>query len=141
MSPDSSFPAVAADRTNPQSQRKTDRKVCVIDADSAVRDGLSTLIDLTGLPVVAYPTASDFWDDIDDLLLRCVLCEAELPDGNGFELHRQLQAANFEVPFALLVSGNSPVLYRRAELAGIVNIYRKPLTNTPDLLGFIQKHP
>ena len=51
---------------------------------------------------------------------------------------RELQAANFDVPFALLVSGNSPVLYRRAKHAGIVHIYRKPLTNTPDLLGFIQ---
>ncbi len=124
-----------------ENNRETkDACVCVIDADPAVRDSLVTLIDLSGLPVVAYPSAQDFWKNVDDLVLRCILCEAELPDGNGFELHRSLVKQHLEVPFALLVSGNSPVLYRRAQNAGIVHVYRKPLTNTVELLGFIEAH-
>jgi len=111
--------------------------VCVLDADPAVRDSLETLIALNGMAVQGYASGREFLKACETLKPLCILCEAELPDMSGIELKVLLGLRNIHVPFALLVSGNRVRVFRLAADAGIKDIYRKPLVNTPELIKFV----
>ena len=111
--------------------------VCIIDSDPAIRDSLRTLINLNGHAVQCYSTSYSFWTAVQALTPKCILCEAELPDSSGFDVHAMLIDQQIDVPFALLISGNLPLFYARAARAGIHRIYRKPLVNTQGLLEFV----
>lgn len=124
-------------------ENRNDRAyVCVIDADPAVRDSLETLIKLAGFEVKSFATGYSFWNAIEDAgenaVMQCVLCEAELPDVSGFDVHEYMVKKAIDAPFGLLVSGNRPSLFQRAKAAGIQHVYRKPLTRMP-LIEFVSR--
>ena len=74
--------------------------VCVIDGDPAVRDSLETLMMLNGHEVATYATGMAFLNELDPPKIKCVVCEAELPDTTGFAIFETLREQNFEAPFA-----------------------------------------
>ncbi len=115
--------------------------VHVVDGDPAVRDSLTTLLDLNGFRVQAYSTGAAFLkklkaapsDDDHDW----VVCEADLPDGSGIDLYSKLRAARSGAPFILLISRRNPGIIETAKNAGIDQIYQKPLVHR-NLLTYIE---
>ena len=115
--------------------------VHVVDGDPAVRDSLTTLLDLNGFRVRAYSTGAAFLkklkaapsDDDQDW----VVCEADLPDGSGIDLFSQVRAARSGTPFILLISRRNPGIIETAKSAGIDQIYQKPLVHR-NLLTYIE---
>lgn len=111
----------------------------VVDGDPAVRDSLTTLLDLNGFRVESYSTAAAF-------LKRAatsgewVVCEADLPDGSGIELFAKVRAADANTPFILLVSRRSPSIIATARNAGIELICQKPLVHR-NLIACIENRP
>ena len=112
--------------------------VCIVDADSAVRDSLEVLIDLSGMLVRSFSSIRCFLNARESISVQCLLCEAEMPDGSGIMLHSILREKGADFPFALLVSENKPRIFQRATEAGIRNIFQKPLMNHAGLLKFIR---
>jgi FixJ family two-component response regulator len=110
--------------------------VYLVDADPAVRDSLSTLMDLNGFEVRSFSTGGAFLRSLDDVLIRCVICEAQLPDTTGVQIFESLQRIEREVPFALLVSQRDSSTIRIARAAGITRIFQKPLVHR-HLLSFV----
>ncbi|MEM8767056.1 MAG: response regulator [Pseudomonadota bacterium] len=107
--------------------------VHVVDGDPAVRDSLTTLLDLNGYSVAAYATAAAYLEADNQTLPagqeRWIVCEAELPDGSGIDLFGKVQAANRDAAFILLVSRRDPAVMAMARAAGIDRIYSKPLVH------------
>ena len=106
--------------------------VYLVDADPAVRDSLTTLMDLNGFTVRSFSTGAAFFRSLGadaPLDVRCVICEAELPDTTGIQLYRRLLEQKLEPPFALLVSRRSSTTLRSAQRAGIKQIFQKPLVH------------
>ena len=107
--------------------------VHVVDGDPAVRDSLTTLLDLNGYSVAAYATAAAYLEAEVDLDQRSrdrwVVCEAELPDGSGIDLFGKVRAADSDTAFILLVSRRDPSVIESARAAGIDRIYSKPLVH------------
>ncbi len=110
--------------------------VCVIDGDPAVRDSLETLMTLNGHEVATYATGKAFLNELDPPKIKCVVCEAELPDTTGFAIFETLREQNFEAPFALLISHNSRGTFDKARRIGIANVFAKPLV-TRQLAAFV----
>lgn len=110
--------------------------VYLVDADPAVRDSLSTLMDLNGFEVRAFATGGAFLRSLNDTPVRCVICEALLPDTTGTQLFEDLHRINPDVPFALLVSQRDLSTIRLARAAGITRIFQKPLVHR-HLLSFV----
>ena len=116
-----------------------DSVVCILEADPAVRDSLEILMDLSNIKVRGYSTIQSFLLSLDSQNVRCLLCEAEMPDGSGIQLFSHLQSKGVHYPFALLMSEHKPRTYQQAIKLGIENIYRKPLINPAGLLRFIRQ--
>lgn len=116
----------------------TEPVVLLVDADPAVRDSLTTLMDLNGFRVQAFATGSAFLRALDKTDIHCVICEAELPDTTGIQVYNSLQATRDSLPFALLVSQRNPMTLRTAHSAGIRQIFQKPLVYR-HLLTFVSR--
>ena len=84
--------------------------VHVVDGDPAVRDSLTTLLDLNGFAVSTYATGGAFLDYLahnegsGSCAQQWVVCEADLPDGSGIEVFGRMREAKLPAPFILLVS-------------------------------------
>ena len=118
----------------------TEPSVCLIDADPAVRDSLRSLAALYGQSVRCYSTARTFFDDLVHLPIRCVVCEARLPDDRGIEVHLRMIDRGFQVPFALLVSRDFARMKTEATYFGINLVIPKPILDIQALMDFIRKH-
>lgn len=118
----------------------TEPSVCLIDADPAVRDSLRSLAALYGQPVRCYSTARTFLDDLVHLPVRCVVCEAHLPDERGIEVHLMMIERGYRVPFALLVSRDFGQKQTEANYFGIDLVIQKPIIDARALMDFIRQH-
>ena len=107
--------------------------VHVVDGDPAVRDSLTTLLDLNGYSVAAYATAAAYLEADSQAgptdHERWIVCEAELPDGSGIDLFGKVRAAHRDAAFILLMSRRDPAVMALARAAGIDRIYSKPLVH------------
>ena len=118
--------------------------VHVVDGDPAVRDSLTTLLDLNGFRVETYATGAAFLRelirsrcDTNDANKDWVVCEADLPDGSGIELFGKVREAKASTPFILLISRRNPGIIQIAKNAGIEQVYQKPLVHR-NLLTYIE---
>ena len=107
--------------------------VHIVDGDPAVRDSLTTLLDLNGFKVRTYPTGEAFLKKVlergSHQGAEWVVCEADLPDGSGIELFSKIRAARSPAPFILLVSRRNPSIMQSAREAGIDQVFQKPLVH------------
>ena len=114
--------------------------VCVVDGDPAVRDSLQYLCDSSGHRAMGFATQAAFLrmlDGMQDTVARCVICEAQLPDGSGVELYQTLRQRGVELPFALMVSRNSNTAAHLARRVGIEYVWSKPLVDRTPLIAFL----
>ena len=116
--------------------------VCVVDGDPAVRDSLQYLCNSSGYPAMGFSTRKAFLRTLDDVRIsrtKCVICEAQLPDGSGVELFEELKLRGFIVPFVLLVSRGSKLAAKNASRAGIEYVWQKPIVDRGLLIAFLDK--
>jgi FixJ family two-component response regulator len=114
--------------------------VCLVDSDPAVRDSLQNLAALYGQTVRCFSTARAFLDDLHGQPVRCVICEARLPDQRGVDVHMTLLAWGLRLPFALLVSRDIERVTTDATARGIDLVVPKPIMDVSPLLDFIREH-
>ena len=96
--------------------------VFIIDGDPAVRDSLETFINLNGHDVATYATGGAFLGELYPHDIKCVICEAELPDTTGFAVFEALAKQHFHPPFALLISHGSRRIFEKAVRFGIAHV-------------------
>jgi FixJ family two-component response regulator len=114
--------------------------VCVVDGDPAVRDSLQYLCDSNGQRTLGFSTRSAFlrmFDAANDVYTKCVICEAQLPDGSGVELYKELKRRGVTVPFALMFSRNPRMAVQAARRLGIEYVWSKPLVDRARLIAFL----
>ena len=122
--------------------RQPQRWVAVRDADPAVRDSVASLIELDGLLVRSYATARRFLFDVQEQPMgtfHCVICDEQLPDATGLEVHGALTRLCMDIPFALMTSRRASMERRVAAATGIRYVLRKPVVDTPHFLAFVQR--
>jgi len=100
--------------------------VYIVDADSAIRDALTTLLESYDLPVQAFPDSDSFLRAVRGVPLGCVLVEAELPGLNGLGLLQELRNKGSAIPVVLLTTDAKPGFIERAEQAGAAGVLEKP---------------
>jgi FixJ family two-component response regulator len=103
--------------------------VYVIEADSAIRDALTTLLRSFDLPVKAYSDSDSFLQAVRGAPTGCVLVEAELPGLNGLGLLQELRSKGSTIPVVLLTSDAKPGFIERAERAGAAGVLEKPFVS------------
>lgn len=102
---------------------------CIVDGDPAVRDSLATVLDLCGVPTRTFATGREFLAELSDRPIRCVICEAELPDLSGLQVYQIFKRSHPDTRFALLMSRTDPAATALAQRSGIQTVFHKPLVH------------
>lgn len=106
-------------------------RVILIDDESDVLSGLSTLLHLKGYACETYTSALEY---LDVLALNqpqffgpcCVICDVKMPSIDGLELQRRLSELE-DVPLLLMSGKSSPHEVVEAFRAGVVDFLIKPI--------------
>ncbi|TVS10091.1 MAG: DNA-binding response regulator [Gammaproteobacteria bacterium] len=113
--------------------------VLIVDDDSAVRDGLRMLIDATGFATETFACGQALldWTPTDEP--ACILLDLHMPDMDGLEVQRILQARNWEIPIIFLTANGDVPAAVEAIRNGAMNFLEKPGFTRLELLGLIRQ--
>lgn len=100
--------------------------VFVVDDDASVREALDSLIRSTGLRVETFSCARDFLPNSRPDVPACVVLDVSLPDRNGLEIQRELQASACFLPVIFITGHGDIPMSVRAMKAGAVEFLTKP---------------
>ena len=100
--------------------------VIVVSDDLAVRNSLKFWLEIEGLTVRGYVSATDLLDAGDLARCDCYLVDQKMPAMSGLDLIAQLRDRHLTAPAILIASHPSRLLREQAEKADIP-IVEKPL--------------
>ena len=103
-------------------------KAFIIDDDAAVRESLTSLLDLEGFETTAFGDGESFLRDIDRSATGVALVDVNLPDVNGLELQKRLV---LEYPGLVVIiitgHGNVPMAVSAIK-SGAADFIEKPFS-------------
>jgi two-component system response regulator FixJ len=103
----------------------SDSKVHVIDDDDAARDALAFLLLAADFPCETYPSAVAFLE-VAEKARGCVVTDVRMPDIDGLQLVRRLQAMGVRLPVIVMTGHGDVPLAVEAMKAGVIDFFEKP---------------
>ncbi|MGB8169704.1 MAG: response regulator transcription factor [Chthoniobacteraceae bacterium] len=100
--------------------------VIVVDDDASIRHGLSSLVRSVGLQVTAFATAKEFLQYVPPQGPACLVLDVRLPGLTGFDLQRQMVAADNHIPIIFITGHGDIPMTVHAMKAGAVEFLLKP---------------
>ena len=98
--------------------------VHLVDDDSVVRGTLARLVASGGYSVREYASGRQLLDAADALGGGCVLLDIDMPEADGFAVHRALRDRSIDVPVVMMTgAGDLTILAYRA---GVDEFIQKP---------------
>src|ERR1035437_3487717 len=79
--------------------------VYLVDAEFAIRDSLTLLLESTGLQVKSFDSVKDFLYDFDPTKPACLIIDVKMPFIGGLELKKELSKKNIKIPI-IFISGD-----------------------------------
>ena len=100
--------------------------VVVIDDDESVRESLGALLETISLRVALFRSVEAFLGANPPVLPSCIILDVRLPGASGFELQKQLVAANVDTPIIFITGHGDIPMSVRAMKAGAIEFLSKP---------------
>ena len=111
--------------------------IAIIEDDVAVREALSDLLQVLGLPCRAFDRAEAFRNVYAPGVFACLITDVRLPGISGLELLQRLKATGTTMPIILISSLTDPTVRQRAEEYGAHAFLSKPL-EAEVLIGYLK---
>lgn len=111
--------------------------VVVIDDDPSIRDSLGSLFRSVGLEVRLFSSGPEFLKSGLPDGPACLVVDVRLPDGSGFDVQRQLAAADIHVPIIFITGHGDIPMSVQAMKGGAIEFLTKPFREQ-ELLDAIQ---
>lgn len=102
-------------------------RVFVIDDDTAVRDGLTMLLEVAGYDVVAFSNARSFLEVCPANCEGCIILDVNMPDMDGPALQQELLQHGIQLPIIFLSGYGSTSTVTRTLEAGAMAFLTKPV--------------
>src|ERR1700682_1891065 len=100
-------------------------KVYVIDDDDAMRDSLDFLLGSANFHVTLFESAFDFLNALPSIEFGCVVSDVRMPDIDGIELLKRLNAGN-KFPVVIMTGHGDVPLAVEAMKLGAADFVEKP---------------
>lgn len=107
----------------------TEQVVHIIDDDEAVRQSLSFLFAMSGVPACAYDGPSAFLAAAGDLADGCIVTDVRMPEMNGLELMRRVRGLGVRLPVIVMTGHGDVPLAVEAMKAGAIDFLEKPFSD------------
>jgi len=101
-------------------------KIAIVDDDQEIREAITLLVETVGLRAVGFSSAEEFLRSPQAQDSACLLLDVRMPGMSGFELQRQLGAANWRIPIIFITAYADDDVRARALAAGAVAVLSKP---------------
>ena len=114
--------------------------IAIVDDDASVRVSLRRLCEVFGLSATAYASGRELLESLESGAPRpdCLLLDAYMPEMNGLELRRHLEARVAHIPTIICTAGDAPAASAHAAATDVVEYLRKPVS-AADLLAAIER--
>jgi CheY-like chemotaxis protein len=114
--------------------------VAVVDDEDCVRRALVRLMRLASCDVVAYSSAHDLLQALDDLDVDCLVLDLQMPDMTGLEVQSYLRMtrSGAPIPVVIITAHDDPGIRERCLAAGATAYLRKPI-EAPALLAAVRR--
>jgi FixJ family two-component response regulator len=110
--------------------------VFVVDDDQSVREALDSLFRSTGLEVVTFASAHEFFESEKPDHPSCVVLDVRMPGLSGLDLQRELAQAGVFLPLIFITGHGDIPMSVQAMKAGAVEFLTKPFREQ-DLLDAV----
>ena len=100
--------------------------VHVVDDDESARDALAFLLEAADFEVVSHASARALLDALPLDGAGCVITDMRMPDMNGLELVRELNARGSRAPIIMITGHGDIPLAVEAMRAGVADFIEKP---------------
>lgn len=112
--------------------------VYVVDDDADFRKSIVRLLRLSGYDIASYESADELLLHLPDSGPGCILLDLNMPQMNGLELQRRLEAMDVHLPIVFLTGRGDISSSVKALKAGAEDFLCKP-ANKHDLLEAIER--
>jgi len=104
-------------------------RVYMVDGDAGAREALAKLLDVHGLPVLAYPNAEAFLATYKPApgQLECLILDVILPEMTGLELLGVLRQRRIDIPTIIVTAQRDMQIATQAVLLGAMDVIEKPV--------------
>lgn len=101
--------------------------ISIVDDDESVRAAMSSLVRSLSYDACVFDSAEAFLASscVDDT--SCLIADIQMPGMSGLELQVELQARRRGIPIIFITAFPEERLRRRAEAAGAVGFFGKPV--------------
>jgi two-component system response regulator FixJ len=106
-----------------------ERRVYLIDDDSAIRESLTFLLSTQNLAVQTYESAVDFLRQVRELPPGCIVTDLRMPNVTGLQLVRTLKEQGTDWPVIVMTGHGDVPLAVEAMKAGVVDFLEKPFSD------------
>jgi FixJ family two-component response regulator len=112
--------------------------VAIVDDNEALLNSLKSVLDMYGFKVMAYATASSFFED---RVTRpaCLIVDQNMPGMKGLDLVARLRQEGNQIPVLLTTGLPTSDIVENAARLGIERVSAKP-TEVDDLLTFVTRY-
>lgn len=101
--------------------------IAVVDDDEAVRESLSDLLQVLGLPCRAFDRAEAFLASYTPGAFACLITDVRMPGIGGLELLRRTKALARPLPVVVITSSTDPAIHGDAMGNGAIACLAKPV--------------
>ncbi len=105
---------------------KENSTVFLVDDEDTFREGLSQLLQISGMKVESFSTAEDFLKNFDPAKPGCLVLDLNMPGINGLELQETLAKKEIKIPIIFITGHGDIPKTVQALKAGAVDFLEKP---------------
>jgi FixJ family two-component response regulator len=109
-----------------------------VDDDPAINEAVAELVELIGLKVSTYTSATDFLEDFQPRGPACLVLDIRMPGMSGLELQRKLADDQRSLPVVVITGHGDVRMAVEAMKLGAVEFLEKPF-RAQELCDSIQK--
>lgn len=102
------------------------RQIYLVDDEDAVRRSASFLLKTAGFSVTAFASGTAFLKEARQLAPGCILLDVRMPEMDGLEVQRELNARGIAMPVVVLTGHGDVTTAVQAMKAGAVDFLEKP---------------
>ena len=112
--------------------------VVIIDDDATARAGVAALAHALGYDTVTCASAGEYLSLKLFEVPSCVVCDVQMPEISGADLHRRLIEEGHEMPMIFMSANSCELLRDTALRAGAIGFLIKPFSDD-DLIACLEK--
>lgn len=102
------------------------RLVHLVDDDPAIRRAVGFVLKTSGFEVIPYVSGVAFLKEVRDAAPGCILLDIRMPDKDGLEVQRDLNALGISLPVVMLTGHGDVSAAVQAMKEGAVDFLEKP---------------